>query len=661
MKSFFKVALAALAIGASCALPVAAQEKPATILVLDASGSMWGQIDGVNKITIARDVVADILADFPDDQNLGFVTYGHRQRGQCSDIQTIIDPAPGTAAEIVKIVNELNPRGMTPMTDAVIAAAQALRSTEQPATVILVSDGIETCNPDPCAAARELEKAGMDFTAHVIGFDVRGEAEALMQMQCIADETGGRFLTADNAAELSEALREVVAAPSTGTFTFTAYQNPVRMGPEPVFFAPESTVAEPLLTGAVSWEISDNEYSFVRKGGGNPFTVDLPFGEYVVTVTADAWDQPVQSEELFAPDSIRNLAVMFPAAAPPLAELTLRAVMDSDNGTLIETPITWSLAMDGETFELDGNPAQIELREGSWSVTAFHVAGEVGQSNTFSFAAGAQRTETFIFETPLPQVELIAPDSAPAATTLTVGYRGDGLHEQNRIGVYNAETGKRFSEGMNRGNDEVRLLLPPTPGAYELRYYLGHDIAARKPLQVTPVDIRIIAPDSAPAASHVEVSWTGLPEAENDLVRVREVGQMGAFNEARTRSGTSVILRMPATPGRYELTYEQRLSEPVVIRPIEVTPVDIHLIAPATVPAGAEFEVSWAGLPVANHDLVRLRSLDGGRGRSESYTRNRDSVRLRAPDEPGAYEIIYLQGNLSNIVARLAVSVTQAE
>ena len=85
MTFFLKAAVAALALGAA-SLPAIAQERPGTILVLDASGSMWGQIDGVNKITIAREVVADILADFPAEQDLGFVTYGHRERGDCTDI-----------------------------------------------------------------------------------------------------------------------------------------------------------------------------------------------------------------------------------------------------------------------------------------------------------------------------------------------------------------------------------------------------------------------------------------------------------------------------------------------------------------------------------------------------------------------------------------------
>src|SRR5690606_29118898 len=93
---------AMLACGLAAA-PLSAQERANTILVLDGSGSMWGQIDGVNKITIAREVVADILKTFPKDENLGLVAYGHRQRGQCSDIETLVAPAQGTAEQITRI------------------------------------------------------------------------------------------------------------------------------------------------------------------------------------------------------------------------------------------------------------------------------------------------------------------------------------------------------------------------------------------------------------------------------------------------------------------------------------------------------------------------------------------------------------------------------
>ena len=48
----------------------------------------------------------------------------------------------------------------------------------------------------------------MNFTAHVVGFDVAAP-EDIAQLQCMADQTGGRYLSASNAQELAGALEEV--------------------------------------------------------------------------------------------------------------------------------------------------------------------------------------------------------------------------------------------------------------------------------------------------------------------------------------------------------------------------------------------------------------------------------------------------------------------
>jgi hypothetical protein len=59
----------------ACGITSAAAEERA-IIVLDASGSMWGQIDGRAKIAIARDVLADVLGKVPSDVSLGLLAYG---------------------------------------------------------------------------------------------------------------------------------------------------------------------------------------------------------------------------------------------------------------------------------------------------------------------------------------------------------------------------------------------------------------------------------------------------------------------------------------------------------------------------------------------------------------------------------------------------------
>lgn len=183
------------------------------ILVVDASGSMAGQIDGRAKIEIARGAVSDMLSTWPSDHHLGLVAYGHRRKGDCADIETLVQPGPVDTAAFGARVDALVPRGMTPIVAAVRHAAAALRWSEQRATVILVSDGEETCGADPCALGAELEQAGIDFTAHVVGFDLP-DGPARDQLACLAERTGGRYIEAGDAASLSDALGTLASAPA---------------------------------------------------------------------------------------------------------------------------------------------------------------------------------------------------------------------------------------------------------------------------------------------------------------------------------------------------------------------------------------------------------------------------------------------------------------
>ncbi len=188
--------------------------EASVIFILDGSGSMWEQIEGRTKIEIAREVIYDILKSLDADENIGLVVYGHRRKGDCNDIETLIPPGKLDLVRFRQAVNSVVPKGKTPLTAAVRKAAEDLRFNEEKATVILISDGMETCNADPCAAARELEKKGIDFTVHVIGFDL-AKNKGINQLQCLADSTGGEYFTARNASALRAALSRAVEK-STG-------------------------------------------------------------------------------------------------------------------------------------------------------------------------------------------------------------------------------------------------------------------------------------------------------------------------------------------------------------------------------------------------------------------------------------------------------------
>lgn len=178
------------------------------VLVLDGSNSMWGRIDGTAKIAIAGQVLADMLAAWPPQNDLGLVAYGHREEGNCNDIETLVGLGPFDAAALGDAVSGVTPRGKTPLTDAVRHAVTLFTDASTTGRIVLLTDGLETCAGDPCALGRELAAQGVDLQVHIVGFDLAGRD--VSPLQCLADETGGTYRDAADAGQLSSALNEGV-------------------------------------------------------------------------------------------------------------------------------------------------------------------------------------------------------------------------------------------------------------------------------------------------------------------------------------------------------------------------------------------------------------------------------------------------------------------
>lgn len=203
--------LAAFGALAGFAFPAAAQQADsASILIYDASGSMWGQLDGgVTKVEVAREVIGDFFVSRDNTVPLGVIAYGHNRRGDCSDIQVIANVGVNNPSELSARLNRLNPRGMTPITDSLSLAASMIPPTAESADIILVTDGLETCDADPCALAAQLAQEGIAIRAHVVGFGLTSQEAAAMS--CVADATGGLLLTPQTGQELADALDQIAA------------------------------------------------------------------------------------------------------------------------------------------------------------------------------------------------------------------------------------------------------------------------------------------------------------------------------------------------------------------------------------------------------------------------------------------------------------------
>jgi Ca-activated chloride channel homolog len=297
------LALVVVVLGALLAVPASAAER--TIIVLDGSGSMWGQIDGTAQISIARNSLRGVLGSVPDDLELGFMSYGHRIKGDCADIELMVPPAPGTAKQIEAAAAGISPLGKTPLSEAVRQAAEALAFTEDKATVILITDGIETCNADPCALGLELEAQGINFTVDVVGFGLTEEEGKTVA--CLAENTGGTYYDAKDAGALSDALKTTVSVVAQ------AEVEPVAVEPEapiaPAFnLIPHATLAEggaPLDPNiGIAWEVyranpDGTEGEYLTTEYGTEYEGSFEPGNYVVRANVGEVHvaQPVTIEE----------------------------------------------------------------------------------------------------------------------------------------------------------------------------------------------------------------------------------------------------------------------------------------------------------------------------------------------------------------------------
>ena len=641
--------LTALLLSWLTVLPVQAQsnDTPATILVLDASNSMWGQIDGVNKIVIAREVITDLLTQIPENMELGLTMYGHNRRGDCSDIETMVAPGLNNREEIARIVNSVNPRGRTPLSDAVIQAAEELRYTENAATVILVSDGRETCDADPCAVGRALEEAGIDFTAHVIGFDV-DEPEGIAELQCLAENTGGQFLTASNAEELALALTQVTTAPAPPPMTNVTLRAVVVPG--------QTTPVSPLI-----WEIFDANGAVVYDRHETPdIQTDLEPGTYQVWLTRVATGTQHGGPITVTLPGPQEFVFELPELVP---DASLTAPDEAVIGTAV--PVGWTgpgaeedyiLLATGDrsqsfaqVFPRDGNPLMVTLPDepGDYLLQYVHPAMN---------RVLAERT---IRALPLPAT-LEAPPSAVAGSTIEVTWDGPG-GDSDVIAAVTPSNDIVQTRAFVREGNPLPLRVPSQAGQYELRYIDGSTqrVLARQMLTVTPASATLEAPDSVEIGSAIAVGWTG-PGYEPDQIVIASPGEETTLGRVFVRDGNPVSLPAPSEPGSYELRYLMQVNSEIIgTRMIEVTDIVATLEAPATAVAGSSVEVHWTG-PDYQNDFIAVGAMDEpDRYENYAYTRDGSPATLVMPVEPGEYEIRYFLNQDRRVIARHAITVTE--
>lgn len=200
--------------GPSATAPSVTNVMPATVptvLILDASGSM-NETDAPGPRIDAAKAAAQGLADgLPDDATIGLMTYGtatgsdpSEEAAGCEDVTTLIALGHLDRAQMRTQILSLRASGYTPISLALQTALAQLPMDRSPQAIVLVSDGEDTCGSPPCDTAKQAKQSHPGLTISTVGFKTEGPASE--QLSCIAAATGGLFVQAQNASQLSARL-----------------------------------------------------------------------------------------------------------------------------------------------------------------------------------------------------------------------------------------------------------------------------------------------------------------------------------------------------------------------------------------------------------------------------------------------------------------------
>ncbi|MBF7052555.1 VWA domain-containing protein [Halomonas sp. KAO] len=545
-----------------------------SVLVLDASGSMWNRMEGNStRIEVARDVIDEYLQGRNPELPLSVLAYGHNRRGDCGDIEVIATMELQRAETLAEQIRALNPQGMTPIAESLALAAEQIPRTAEAADIILVTDGLETCDGDPCAVAARLAEQGLAIRAHVVGFGLSDEE--IQQLSCVTDQTGGELFQTHSGAELASALYRVEEA---------AAEPPPEPAPEP---APdpvptaELTTADTAPAGSVievEWEGPDSPRDYItiveagapegsyldytRTNQGSPLTITAPdaLGSYEIRYVHQ------QSGDTLATHSVTLTPVEASLDAPDeaVAGSVIKVEWEGPDNPRDYITIVEAGAPEGSYLDYtrtnQGSPLTITAPDALGN----HEIRYVIQQSKRTLASQPitlvpARAQLMVNDPILPsgrfQVEWIGPDNPRDYITIVEAGAPEGSYTDY----------VRTSRGS-----PVTLDAPAEPGEYEVRYVIqqsGRTLASL-PVSVGAGEVSLAIEGSPEAGGVIKVNWQG-PGRYEDVIQVVAADapdDAKAIREARASQGSPLQLFAPSTAGSYELRYTASDSGEVLER-----------------------------------------------------------------------------------------------
>nr|WP_232345401.1 VWA domain-containing protein [Paenactinomyces guangxiensis] len=177
-------------------------------ILLDASGSMNEKIGSQTKMDLAKQSIHSFLSQIPKDANVMLRVYGNKGSNSdadkavsCRSSEVIYPLKSYDSASFASKMKKVQPSGWTPLARAIQQAQTDLASQKDAQNIVyIVSDGNETCDGDPVAAASALSQSEIRGIVNIIGFDVDDAGQKALKE--VAEAGNGTYTTVESEQDL---------------------------------------------------------------------------------------------------------------------------------------------------------------------------------------------------------------------------------------------------------------------------------------------------------------------------------------------------------------------------------------------------------------------------------------------------------------------------
>ncbi len=192
-----------------------ASEKE-TLIIFDASISMGEKFYGSPKYVTAVSEAKNVLDKLPASSLIGlriigltidnsFLSIIKNPAKLCESTKLVVPIGVDNIKYVKNSMDTIFPLGTTPLTYTLDTAINYdfSRSAKQK-HIILITDGAESCNGDPCAYIKEVVKNRNDIKIDILAINVT--PEDYNQLKCLSDSTFGSIKNIGKPTEFTEAF-----------------------------------------------------------------------------------------------------------------------------------------------------------------------------------------------------------------------------------------------------------------------------------------------------------------------------------------------------------------------------------------------------------------------------------------------------------------------